>query len=238
MFIFLILYFSKFFGSMGGMRGGMFQDDDDMAGFGRSSSPFGSHRKRSSFPPGSSNSSSQPSEITLPLKVSLEELYKGATKRLKVGRKLLSGKTEDKILEITVAPGWKSGTKVRFPQAGNEVPSGESQDLVFIVEEKPHPHFVRDGSDLIHIIKIPLVDALTSDGGTRQVEGLSGSNITVTLPGGVIKPGQETRVRGGGMPVRKDGTQRSQGDLVIKWEVVFPDRLTPSQKEGVMKVLR
>jgi DnaJ homolog subfamily B member 4 len=223
---------------MSGLGGGMFTDDDDMAGFARSSSPFGSQRRRSSFPPESSKPSSKASEMTFPLKVSLEELYNGATKRMKVSRKLLSGKTEDKILEITVLPGWKSGTKVRFPHAGNEVPSGESQDLVFIVEEKPHPRFVRDGSDLMHTIKIPLVDALTSDGGTRQVEGLSGSSITVTLPSGVIKPGQETRVGGGGMPVRKDGTQRSKGDLVIKWEVIFPDRLTPSQKEGVRKVLR
>jgi DnaJ homolog subfamily B member 4 len=158
--------------------------------------------------------------------------------RLKIGRKLLSGGTEEKILEITVLPGWKSGTKVRFPHAGNETLSGEAQDLVFIVEEKPHPHFVRDGSDLIHTIKIPLVDALTADGGSRQIEGLSGSKISVPVPSGVIKPGQETRIRGEGMPIRKDGTQRSKGDLVIKWDVVFPDRLTPSQKEGVRKVLR
>lgn len=226
-------------------------EDDDMGSYG-GGSPFGgmfggmpggmprtrsqSNKRSSSFPAGSRNS--QPSEITRPLKVSLEEVYNGATKRLKVGRKLLSGQTEEKILEITVLPGWKSGTKVRFPHAGNETASGDSQDLVFVVEEKPHARFVRDGSDLHHTFKIPLVDALTSDGGTKQLESLSGTKINVPVPSGVIKPGQETRVRGEGMPIRKDGAQKSKGDLVVKWDVVFPDRLSPTQKEGVKKVLR
>jgi len=197
----------------------------------------GSNRRSSSFPAGG-RSPSKPSEISRPLKVSLEELYNGTTKRLKIGRKLLSGQTEEKILEITVLPGWKSGTKVRFPNAGNETESGESQDLVFVVEEKPHPRFVRDGSDLRYTFKISLVDALTSDGGTKSIEGLSGTKINISVPSGVIKPGQETRIRGEGMPIRKDGAQRSTGDLIIKWEVVFPDRLSPAQKEGVKKVLR
>jgi len=248
--------FASFFKSMGGMGSSMFANDDDMEGFGHGPSfgmfgngmpggvPRTSRRssgRRSSFPPSGSSpgtaSSSQPSEITRPLKVSLEELYNGATKRLKVGRRLLSGHMEDKILEITVLPGWKSGTKVRFPRAGNETASGEAQDLVFVVEEKPHARFAREGADLIATLKIPLVDALTSEGGNRQLEGLAGM-INVTIPSGVIRPGQETRIRGEGMPIRKDGAQRSKGDLVVKWDVIFPDRLTPSQKEGVRKVLR
>lgn len=247
--------FFKSMGGMGSMNARFGADDDDMEGFGSGGNSFnmfggmadgmprmsrrGSTR-RSSFPQrGSSPSPSQPSEVSHPLKVSLEELYSGATKRLKVGRKLQSGRMEDKILEITVLPGWKSGTKVRFPRAGNEIAAGEAQDLVFVVEEKPHPRFVRNGSDLITTIKIPLVDALTSEGGTRQIDGLApGSKISVPVPSGVIQPSQETRVRGEGMPIRKDGAQRSKGDLVVKWEVVLPDRLTPSQKEGIRKVLR
>jgi DnaJ family protein B protein 4 len=244
-------------GGMGNMFGGM-NEDDDMNAFGGSNSPFGAfgnmpggaprmsrqnsqtNGRRSSFPPSGAAASSQPSEITRPLKVTLEELYNGTTKRLKVNRKLLSGDSEDKILEITVLPGWKSGTKVRFPRSGNETPSGNAQDLVFVVEEKPHSRFVREGSDLIATLKVPLVDALTSDGGIMRVESLSGSgsNINITIPSGVIRPGQETRIRGEGMPIRKDGAQRSKGDLVVKWEVVFPERLTPSQKEGIRKVLR
>jgi hypothetical protein len=48
-----------------------------------------------------------PSEITKPLALSLEELYKGGTKRLKITRHLRNGSTEEKVLEVAYKPGWK-----------------------------------------------------------------------------------------------------------------------------------
>ena len=179
----------------------------------------------------------QPSEITRPLKLSLEDLYSGSTKHLKVGRKLLDGSTEEKVLEIQVLPGWKSGTKIRFPRAGNEQPNGEPQDLAFITEEKPHPVFTRDGNDLVCNLKIPLVDALTGSDTKKVVELLDGRKLQVPSPVGIVKPGQETRVVGEGMPIRKQASLKNKGDLVIRWDVQFPDRLTPSQKEGIRRIL-
>jgi DnaJ family protein B protein 4 len=225
-------------GGMGGMPGGMpggsrhFDDDDDMRGGAKAAPP----------------------EISRPLKVSLEDLYHGTTKHLKVGRKLLSGGTEDKVLEvrsrppftratlmvlqIVVLPGWKSGTKVRFPRAGNEVAPGEAQDLVFVVEEKPHARFTRDGHDLRTKVPLPLVDALAGPvAPTRTVEALDGRKLSVRVPAGVVRPGQTTTIPGEGMPARKAADGRKKGDLIVEWDIVFPERLTPAQKEGVRKVL-
>ena len=95
---------------MGGMGGGMggtrsrgssiFDDDDDMGPF---TSPGGMPGGMPGSRPSSSRRSArtstqptQPSEISKPLPISLEDLYQGATKRMKVSRKLLSGGTEDK----------------------------------------------------------------------------------------------------------------------------------------------
>ncbi|KAJ3780774.1 hypothetical protein GGU10DRAFT_134077 [Lentinula aff. detonsa] len=236
---------SAFMGGLGGMggmggRSGMkgFNDADDMDG---TFSSFGSGMPRTKPRPSRnasySKQSSAPPEITRPLKVSLQDLYSGAVKHLKVGRRLLNGSTEDKILDIQVHPGWKSGTKIRFARAGNEQANGEAQDLVFVVEEKPHDTFKREGNDLVCHISIPLREALTHDGGKKQVETLDGRKIQANIPAGVVKPGQETTVQGEGMPIRKDGTVKKKGDLIIKWNVVFPDRLTSSQKEGLKKVL-
>ncbi|KAI1797026.1 DnaJ-domain-containing protein [Ganoderma leucocontextum] len=215
--------------------GSMFDEDDDMSGSyfsgGMPSGRASPHRSPTAPGP------SQPSEITKPLKVSLEDLYSGTTKHLKVGRRLLNGRTEDKVLEIQVLPGWKSGTKIRFPRAGNEQPSGEAQDLVFVVEEKPHTRFTRDNNDLVTTLKIPLVDALTGTGTKQVVEHLDGRKVQVAPPSDIVKPGQTTMIRGDGMPVRKAGAVKQKGDMIVKWEVVFPDRLTPAQKEGVRKVL-
>ncbi|KIJ66903.1 hypothetical protein HYDPIDRAFT_38349 [Hydnomerulius pinastri MD-312] len=229
------------FGGMGGMGGkspmsSMFDDDMGGGSFfggmpgGMPRASTGPHRAASTPVP-------QPSEISRPLKLTLEDLYSGATKHLKVGRKLLSGTTEEKVLEIQVLPGWKSGTKIRFPRAGNEQPNGESQDLAFVVEEKPHSVFTREGDDLICHLKIPLLEALTGSDTKRIVELLDGRKLQVPVPAGIVKPGQETRIGDEGMPIRKQGSTKKKGDLLIRWDIVFPDRLTPSQKEGIRKVL-
>jgi DnaJ family protein B protein 4 len=240
-------------GGMGGRSksGSMFEDDDmngSFSGFGggmpggmpRRSSPS-RHNSQSQYKQRPPSPPNQPSEITRPLKVSLQELYSGSVKHLKVGRRLLDGSTEDKILEIQIHPGWKSGTKIRFPRAGNEqAPHGDSQDLVFVVEEKPHETFTREGNDLLCRVPISLVEALTgSPGGkiVKSVEMLDGRRLQVTVPSGVVKPGQEMIVLGEGMPIRKDGSVKKKGDLIVRWEVAFPDRLTPAQQEGVRNVL-
>lgn len=229
---------------MGGRRAMYEEDDDDDMNGGGGGFSFGGmpggmprHTQTSSHP--KSSTPSQPTEISRPLKVSLPELYTGTLKRLKVGRRLANGTTEDKVLEIQIHPGWKSGTKIRFPKAGNET-RGDAQDLVFVVEEKPHPTFTREGNDLMCKLQIPLVDALTDDGTskrTRTLEALDGRKLQIPVPKSIVKPGQESTLPGEGMPIRKDGSVKKKGDLIIKWEVVFPDRLTPAQKEGIRKVL-
>ncbi|KAH6913385.1 hypothetical protein BKA70DRAFT_720823 [Coprinopsis sp. MPI-PUGE-AT-0042] len=245
-------------GGGGGGGGGMythtsFDSDDDMDSYSTQFSSSGmpgamprSSRGGSRPHPTRSNStpSSPPSEITKPLKVSLKDLYNGTTKHLKVGRKLLNGTTEDKVLEIQIHPGWKSGTKIRFPHAGNEVPpTGEAQDLVFVVEEKPDEVWSRDGNDLIAKVKIPLVDALTGpspsspNSGKKVVDLLDGRKVQVPVPSGIIKPGQESIVIGEGMPIRKDGEVKKKGDLKVRWEVEFPTNLSAAQKEGIRKIL-
>ena len=228
-------------GGFSGMRGSMFDDDEGGAShFFGGGMPGGMPNGRSQTGPSRARQESAPaapSEITRPLKVTLEELNAGANKRLKVGRKLLNGTTEDKILEIQVHPGWKSGTKIRFPKAGNEQPNGDSQDLVFVIEEKPHDRFQRDGNDLITTVQLPLVDALTGGGGRKTVEALDGRKLQVPIPSGIVKPGTTTTVTGEGMPIRKEGSAKKKGDLIVKWDVAFPDRLTASQKEGLRKIL-
>ncbi|KAH7884369.1 hypothetical protein F5I97DRAFT_2074736 [Phlebopus sp. FC_14] len=224
-------------GGRSGMAGGMpSMFDDDMGGGG---SFFGmpGGMPRSGSQRAASTPTAQSSEITKPLKLSLEDLYSGATKHLKVGRKLLSGTTEEKVLEIHVLPGWKSGTKIRFPNAGNEQPNGESQDLTFVVEEKPHDVFTREGDDLVCRLKIPLVDALTgSEKMRRTVRALDGRVLQIPPPGSIVKPGQETRLVGEGMTIRKQGSLKKKGDLIVRWDVVFPDHLTPEQKRQLRQV--
>merc|ERR1711963_730739 len=52
------------------------------------------------------------------LLVSLEDINRGVTKRMKISRRVVSNdgsaRKEEKVLTISVKPGWKSGTKITF----------------------------------------------------------------------------------------------------------------------------
>ncbi|NXY86401.1 DNJB1 protein, partial [Alcedo cyanopectus] len=95
------------------------------------------------------------------LKVSLEEIYSGCTKKMKISHKRLNpdGKTvrnEDKILTIEVKKGWKEGTKITFPKEGDQTPNNIPADVVFVLKDKPHGVFRREGSDIVYPAKISL----------------------------------------------------------------------------------
>ncbi|XP_042485782.1 dnaJ protein homolog 1-like [Macadamia integrifolia] len=222
--------FSSPFGGMGGGGGGR------MGGSTFSSGIFGDDLF-SSFGEGSMNQvprKASPIEIRLPC--TLEELYKGTTKKMKISREIAdaSGKTipVEEILTINIKPGWKKGTKITFPEKGNEQPNVTPADIVFIIDEKPHDDFTRDGNDLIVTEKIPLVNALT--GHTVQLTTLDGRKLTIPI-NNVIHPKHEEVVLGEGMPIPKDPSKK--GNLRIKFDIKFPTRLTPEQKAGIKRLL-
>ena len=95
------------------------------------------------------------------LKVALEDINKGCTKKMKISRKVLnpdgqSTRIEEKVLEINVKPGWKEGTKITFPKEGDQHPNRIAADIVFTLKNKPHQTFKRDGNHLIYKHKVSL----------------------------------------------------------------------------------
>jgi DnaJ family protein B protein 4 len=81
-------------------------------------------------------------EVTIlekPLPVTLEELFNGTTKKMKIKRKKFDPATgkqmsEDRILEVPIKAGLKAGSKIKFKDVGDQVEGG-TQDLHFIVQE-------------------------------------------------------------------------------------------------------
>lgn len=138
----------------------------------------------------------------------------------------------EEILSIEIKPGWKKGTKITFPEKGNEQPNVIPADLVFIIDEKPHGTFTRDGNDLVVTHKISLAEALT--GYTVHLTTLDGRSLTIPI-NNVIHPNYEVVVPKEGMPIPKDPSKR--GNLRIKFNIKFPTRLTPEQKSGIKKLL-
>lgn len=221
------------FGGFGGMGGGMYggDDDDDDGGGGyfyddHQQHPFHSRGGPRKAPP-----------VEVALKLTLEELYTGCTKKMKITRKVLnadgrSTHDEDKFIEIPVAPGWKAGTKVTFEKHGDEAPGIVAADMIFTVEEKPHFVFERQGNNLVHKANVSLKQALV--GGEVLIKHLDGRQIRVPYAG-PVSPSSSQVVTGEGMPISKTGGKQ-KGDLIVKFNVVFPDRLTPEAKEALKKI--
>lgn len=135
-------------------------------------------------------------------------------------------------MTIDIKPGWKKGTKVTFPEKGNEEPGIIPADLVFVIEEKPHHVYVRDGNDLTVNQEISLLEALT--GKTLELMTLDGRNLIIPLTD-IVKPGHEIVVPNEGMPISKE--PRKKGNLRIKMDVKYPTRLTEAQKSDLRRVL-
>jgi len=172
-----------------------------------------------------------------PLACTLEELFQGTVKKRKLTRTVIdagSGRSMpvEKTVEINIKPGWKKGTKITFAGEGNEEPGKEAGDVIFIIDEKPHPTFKRDGNELIHHRTISLKQALTGDQFT--ITSISGAPLTISVPD-VIQPGYTHHVRGQGMPISK--SPGSRGDLKIVYNVVFPRTLTEQQKQVLRQYL-
>lgn len=138
----------------------------------------------------------------------------------------------EEILTIDIKPGWKKGTKITFPEKGHEQRGVIPSDLVFIIDEKPHSVFKRDGNDLVVTQKISLVEALT--GYTAQITTLDGRALSIPI-NAVISPSYEEVVKGEGMPIPKDPSRK--GNLRIKFNIKFPTKLTAEQKTGIKGLL-
>jgi len=183
-------------------------------------------------PPRSRPKTEQP-KVVVNLPISLEFLYKGGKKGLKITRKNLTMKrpTVDR-LEVPVKAGMKPGTKVTFKGAGDEVSPGISQDIQFVIQDKKHPVFRREGKDLHMHRKIDLVDALT--GFNVNFKALDGKKMTIPIKE-VVGPGCTKVVSSMGMPSSKNPSKK--GNLVITFEVVYPKELSPGQKETLRRIM-
>ncbi|KAH7819849.1 putative Hsp40 [Monocercomonoides exilis] len=128
-----------------------------------------------------------------------------------------------KVLEVHVEPGTEPGKRIVFENEGDQEPDMEPGDVVIIVDQKPHELFQRQGSDLHIKKKISLGEALC--GFSFCVETLDKRVLLVSAAGGeIIKPGDVRIVAGEGMPVYRDPL--SKGDLVVHFEVVYPEKGT------------
>lgn len=234
--------FSRFFGTdrMGGDMDDPFSHP--VFGMAAAGGPFGMRfstsgaRRAGSMQGGFGAASSKPRAYERDLVCSLEELYSGTTKKMKIGRtRFHNGQAvkEDSVVTVDVKAGWKEGTKITFTgEGGQETPNGPPGDLVFVVKCRPHMRFIRDGSHLVYKVPVPLVKALT--GFTVPIQTLDGRSLHIKIEQ-IVSPKYRKIVPHEGMPISKKPGEK--GDLIIEFDIIFPRSLTDEQKTKIKEIL-
>lgn len=243
--------FSKFFSSSGGhnMSGG-----DMFGGFGGFTSssraggpkvkymnggginPFGFESM--DFENYGSRRSTKDEPIHRDLCVSLEDLATGCIKKLKINKQVVcpdgTTRREEKILTVDIKPGWKEGTKITFPEEGDQVLGNTPADIVFTIKQKPHSLFTREGDNLKYTKRISLKQALLGEGSQLSIPTLNGSNVPLILHG-IISPKTVLTIPDYGLPKKRSPHLR--GDLLVSFDIDFPESLVPASKQLLMNAL-
>lgn len=180
-----------------------------------------------------------------PIEITLQEAYRGATRRLDVkldetcpvcqgtglnGRDICSrcgGSgfiTRTKTLEVKIPAGVREGSRIRIAgQGGPGSHGGPPGDLYLLVHIAPDPRFTLEGDNLRTEVDVPLYTAIL--GGEISVPTLD-RPVLLRIPPGT-QNGQVFRLRGKGMPSLRTG---EHGDLLVKVRVVLPTDLTPEER--------
>lgn len=105
-------------------------------------------------------------------------------------------------------------------------------DIAFVIKDKPHPKFKRDGANIIYVHRLSLRDALI--GTSLNVPTLDGTNYPLRIDT-VVKPKMTRTIAGQGLPMHK--TPNRRGDLIVEFDVRFPESLSPAAKELIKNAL-
>jgi len=145
------------------------------------------------------------------------------------GNKVLHLKEQ---LNIDIPKGAKKKEYIIIKGKSDNDPKYERPgDLIIIFDEKEELNMSRNGNDLIYNKRILLSEALT--GLEFKYNHPSGKTIIIVY-NDVIKPNDVKKVPGLGFPKKNSNYF---GDLLIKFDIKFPDMIDISRRELIYKLL-
>jgi DnaJ family protein A protein 2 len=142
--------------------------------------------------------------------------------------------TDVTTLEVHVDKGMRDRQKIVFEGEADEKPDVLPGDIIFVLQQKPHDIFERDGDNLFIKKKINLLEALT--GVEFKLHHLDGRVLHVqSKKGSPIKPNQVLEIANEGMPRYRSPFEK--GSLLVKFDVEFPDSMPSQLVEQLQQLL-
>ncbi len=169
-------------------------------------------------------------DVKTTLKVTFDEAFRGATKKIKL-RNPDSGDVEE--VTVKVPAGAVEGGKLRYKgKGGYSSDGGDRGDLLVVTSIEPHPVFSRKNADVLMTLPVRAWEAAL--GAKITVPTPAGEKIKLNIPAGT-ESGKTFVISGKGAPkVKGDGN----GDFKVTVEVKVPENLTSEQREALEALKR
>ena len=178
----------------------------------------------------------KPSPIVKTVSISMEQSYKGCDIELTFNRWSIINNTqkvnEEVCEKFNIPPGVRDQEHFILQNHGNSINDNVKGDLKVIVSVNNESQYQRRGNDLYMKVMIPLKEALC--GFSLQFNHLSGHHYTLNNNESrtIIRPGYTKILPKMGMVVNGE-----IGNMVIEFDVSFPDNLDDSQIEKLKSIL-
>lgn len=169
------------------------------------------------------------------IEITLEQCFHGCSVPIEYEKwTIMNGAkvTEMKRVNIDIPPGIFEHEAMQIHGMGNEINDQLRGDLKINFRISMHPEFKRQGLDLIFVKRLTLKESLC--GFSVDITHLSNKILSInnkTNPT-VVKPGFKRVIPKLGM--NRDG---QSGNLIIDFEVEFPDTLTEGQVTALNNIL-
>lgn len=145
------------------------------------------------------------------------------------------GKMEEESMRLIlkIPPGTGSGYEYRFTGKADWNPRFmEPGDLIFIIKDSGDNFFKREGCNLLIMRDISLKQALI--GFKFRVCHMDG-RVLELVSNDIIRPDEIMKIVGEGMP--KGPNESGKGDLIIRFNIIFPSHLNKNREDYLSKVL-
>lgn len=174
----------------------------------------------------------RPVPIIRNVRITLEQAYSGTSVPLEIERWIMrdpnTREIEKETVYIQLPPGIDENEVVVLREKGNVINENNKGDVKVVVQIENTTPFRRHGLDLVYPKTISLREALC--GFTFTIVHLSGKQMAFnnSVNNTIIKPNSKKVIPNMGM-VRNGNT----GNLIIDFDIQFPDTLTPEQVEAL-----
>lgn len=175
----------------------------------------------------------KPPVIVKKVSITFEQAYHGGTIQIEIERQVCRNQLryqEISGIEITIPQGIDEGETIVLRNQGHSMAEGMSGDVKLNFTIQNTSIFTRAGLDLLYQKKISLKESLC--GFSFEIHHINGKLLNMNTNTTVIRPHFKKVVPGLGFI--KNG---QTGNLVLEFDVEFPDTLTKEQIDALREIL-